>query len=123
MVTLSWPAPIRPSVHVEKEARLTRADTHPSWLLAGGLSLVAASSPDPLVEEAPSPGFARLEATHNRVTAVAEMPGRVPSGRRIAAAHFAAAEADAQVNGTGAFADAVLAHLQTGGWFLEGRGG
>src|SRR5215203_6596036 len=96
---------------------------HTSWRLGRGLSPVRASSPDPLVEKTPAPGLAWLEATDDRMAAVAEVPGRVPSRRGVAARHLAAAEANAQVNGTGAFADAVLAHFRTSGRFLERRGG
>src|SRR5690348_6126585 len=54
-------------------------------------------SADDLVDEAPAPDLARLERAHHRVLSVAEMPGRVPAWRRVAASHVPACQAEPQV--------------------------
>ena len=109
-------------MHVWKETDSAHPDT---YILAAGTRVVAC--PGQLTRSA------RRESTSAR-TRLARSYARPGGGccgsagsraeqARIAARHLAAAETNAQVNGTGALADAVLAHLRTSGRFLERRGG
>src|SRR6266536_5773080 len=71
----------------------------------------ARTSAEALVEVAPAPGLARLDAAHDRMGEVGEVLRRVIADRRVAAADVSAGEAQPQVHPGRAVAQAFLAAL------------
>ena len=87
------------------------ADDPRALVRRGARAPGAGGSAQALVDVAPAPGLAGLEAAHHRVLGLVEVRVGVPLGRGVAAADVAAGQAEPEVHPAGAVPQALLAAL------------
>src|SRR6266705_6902446 len=71
---------------------------HASWVIGAALRRTGRRLHDDLIDEAPAPVLARLEAADDRMMDLPEVLGGVLVGRVVAATHMTARQAQTEVN-------------------------
>src|SRR5436309_2934382 len=82
---------------------------HASWVIGAALRRAGRRLHDELIDEAPAPVLARLEAADDRMMDFPEVLGCVLVGRIVATAHVAARQAQTKVNPLTPHRQALLA--------------